>query len=110
MKAALPWVAFGALVVLATAPVWRLGIVGLDPSLDQLLQMSASAGSFDPVRQARPTSAAARLNNRPDLEGAAAEVPTAPIILHVANDQRAGADVPAADSEPAISRAILLCS
>ncbi len=46
MKAALTWMGFGALLVLATAPVWRLGIVGLDPSLDQLLQIVCIGRQF----------------------------------------------------------------
>ena len=33
------WAAFGVAVVLATAPVWRLWVVGFNPTLDELLQV-----------------------------------------------------------------------
>jgi hypothetical protein len=31
------WAAFGAAAVLATAPLWRLAVMGLSPSLDDAL-------------------------------------------------------------------------
>ena len=38
-RAGLIWTAFGAALVLATAPVWRLWVFGFNPTLDQLLQI-----------------------------------------------------------------------
>jgi hypothetical protein len=39
LRAALPWILFGTGLLLATEPVWRLALLGYDPSLDDLLQI-----------------------------------------------------------------------
>jgi hypothetical protein len=41
---ALIWLAFAGAFAIATAPVWRQGIFGFDPTLDQLLQLSICGG------------------------------------------------------------------
>ena len=39
VRAGVVWAAFGAALVLATAPAWRLWVFGFNPTLDQLLQI-----------------------------------------------------------------------
>ena len=39
MAAVLPWLLFALALALATEPVWRLAVLGLNPTLDQLLQL-----------------------------------------------------------------------
>jgi hypothetical protein len=39
MRVALPWVLLGLGLVLATEPVWRLLLLGFNPSLDALLEI-----------------------------------------------------------------------
>ncbi len=41
--AALPWVGLGLGLVLATVPVWRLALLGFDPTLDDLLRLRCLA-------------------------------------------------------------------
>lgn len=36
---ALPWAVLGLGLVLATAPAWRLLVLGVDPTLDDLLEI-----------------------------------------------------------------------
>jgi hypothetical protein len=39
LRKALPWIVFGLGLALATAPVWRLLLLGFNPTLDDLLQI-----------------------------------------------------------------------
>jgi hypothetical protein len=39
LHAALPWILFGAGLLFATEPVWRLALLGYSPGLDDLLQI-----------------------------------------------------------------------
>ncbi len=43
LRAALPWIGLGLGLVLATAPVWRLALLGFDPTLDDLLRLRCLA-------------------------------------------------------------------
>jgi len=38
-RAALPWIGLGVGLLVATAPVWRLPLLGFNPTFDELLQM-----------------------------------------------------------------------
>ncbi len=51
LSAALPWSGLGVGPLAATAPVWRLPLLGLNPTLDELLRMRCF-GTSPPV--ARP--------------------------------------------------------
>ncbi len=39
LRAALPWAGLVVGLLLATEPVWRLALLGLDPTLDDLLRL-----------------------------------------------------------------------
>jgi len=39
VRAALPWIGLAVGLAAATAPVWRLPLLGLHPTLDELLAM-----------------------------------------------------------------------
>jgi hypothetical protein len=39
LRKALPWIVLGLGLALATAPVWRLLLLGFNPTLDELLQI-----------------------------------------------------------------------
>ena len=39
LRKTLPWIVFGLGLALATAPVWRLLLLGFNPTLDELLQI-----------------------------------------------------------------------
>ena len=43
LRKALPWIVFGLGLALATAPVWRLLLLGFNPTLDDLLQIRCFA-------------------------------------------------------------------
>jgi len=47
----LPWIGLGVGLLAATAPVWRLPLLGFNPTLDELLRMRCF-GTSPPV--ARP--------------------------------------------------------
>lgn len=45
IRAALPWIGLAVGLLAATAPVWRLPLLGFNPTLDELLQMRCFTGS-----------------------------------------------------------------
>jgi len=47
VRDAVMWSAFAAALVLATAPVWRMWLVGFDPTLDQLMQLAICGGKLN---------------------------------------------------------------
>jgi len=51
-RAALPWIGLGVGLLAATAPVWRLPLLGFNPTLDELLRMRCFGSSPPPL--ARP--------------------------------------------------------
>jgi hypothetical protein len=38
------WLGFAGAVILATAPVWRLWILGFHPTIDEVLQLAICGG------------------------------------------------------------------
>lgn len=46
-KDALIYVGFGLAIVIATAPLWRTLAFGVNPTFDQLLQLSICGGPLD---------------------------------------------------------------
>jgi hypothetical protein len=43
---ALLWFAFAAAFILVTAPVWRLWVLGFNPTFDQALQLAVCGGGL----------------------------------------------------------------
>jgi hypothetical protein len=39
LRALLPWIVLGLALILATEPVWRLALLGFNPTLDDLLEI-----------------------------------------------------------------------
>jgi hypothetical protein len=57
LKLALPWIVLGLALILATQPVWRVSLLGLNPTLDDVLLVSrCSAPLAQPLENlATPT-------------------------------------------------------
>jgi hypothetical protein len=39
------WLMFGAALLVATAPIWRMWMFGFNPTVDQVLQLSICGGA-----------------------------------------------------------------
>ena len=45
LRAAAPWIGLAVGLGAATAPVWRLAVLGFDPNLDDLLRILCATGT-----------------------------------------------------------------